>query len=102
MGYDLRSMNASTGPSTDPVLTGLREQIAAADRDIVAAFARRLHVAAEIKSYKHSRGYDFVDPEREKQLLGEWRLANDGAVSDETLLELFATVLRLSKRETGR
>ena len=99
MGYDLRPMDAR---NRDPVLLALREEIAAADRDLLAAFTHRLQVALKIRGHKTACGYDFVDPEREQQLLEEWRQANDGTISDETLLELFDTVLRLSKREAGR
>jgi len=99
MGYDLRPMNAR---GDDPVLLALREEIAAADRDLLAAFTRRLQVAAKIRAHKADRGYEFIDPERERKLLEEWRRANNGAVSDETLLELFESVLGLSKREAGR
>jgi chorismate mutase len=99
MGYDLRPMNAR---NLDSVLLVLREEIEAADRDLLAAFTRRLQVAVKIRGHKTECGYDFVDPDRELQLLEEWRQANDGAISDEALLELFETVLRLSKREAGR
>lgn len=98
MGYHLRPMS---GHTDDPVLISLREEIAAADRDIVAAFARRLQVAAKVRSYKQDQSYPLVDPERERQLLAEWREANDGTISDEALLELYETVLALSKRETS-
>jgi chorismate mutase len=99
MGYDLRPMNAR---NRDPVLLALREEIAATDRDLLAAFTRRLKVAVKIRGHKAERGYDFVDPERELLLLEEWRQANGGAISDEALLELFETVLRLSKHEAAR
>jgi chorismate mutase len=56
----------------------------------------------KIRGHKTDRGYDLIDPEREQELLEEWRRANDGAISDEALLELFEAVLRLSKREAGR
>jgi chorismate mutase len=99
MGYDLRPMGTR---DVDPVLLALRQEIAAADRDLLAAFIRRLQIAVEIRSHKADCGYDFIDAERERQLLEEWRRANDGTVSDETLLELFESVLSLSKREVGR
>ena len=99
MGYDLRPMSSN---NNDPALLALREEIAAADRDLLAAFTRRLQVAAKIRAHKAECGYDFVDLEREKQLLDEWRRANGGAVSDDVLLELFESVLNLSKREAGR
>jgi chorismate mutase len=98
MGYHLRPMNAQNG---DPLLLSMREEIAAADRDLLAAFSRRVRVAAEIRRHKHERGYDFIDPEREGELLAEWRETNAGTISGESLLELFETVLRLSKRESS-
>lgn len=99
MGYDLRPMSAN---DVDPLLLALREEITAADRDLLAAFIRRLQTAVKIRGHKTGRGYDLIDPEREQELLEEWRRANDGAISDEALLELFEAVLRLSKREAGR
>jgi chorismate mutase len=99
MGYHLRPMSDQ---AEDPILLSLREEIAAADRDLVAAFTRRLQSAARIRSHKQERGYALVDPERELLLLAMWREANDGTFSDEALLELFETVLTLSKRESAR
>jgi len=99
MGYDLRPMNA---PNGDPALSSLREEIEAADRDLLAAFCRRLQVAARIRDHKQECGYEHIDPEREQELLAEWRQASDGTPTDEALVELFETVLRLSKRETSR
>lgn len=99
MGYDLRPMSTR---GDDPVLLALREEITAADRDLLAAFIRRLQIAAKIRAHKAECGYEFVDLERERRLLEEWRQANDGAVSDEALLELFESVLSLSKREAQR
>jgi len=98
MGYHLRPMSDQ---AEDPVLLSLREEIAAADWDLVAAFVRRLQAAARIRSHKQKCGYAFVDPEREQLLLAKWREANDGTVSDEALLELYETVLTLSKREAS-
>jgi chorismate mutase len=86
----------------DPVLLALREEIAAADRDLLAAFIRRLQVAVEIRGHKTDRGYELIDPERERELLEDWRGANGEAISEKALLELFETVLRLSKSEAAR
>ncbi len=88
--------------AVDPVLLSLRDEIAAADRDLVAAFTRRLLAAAKIRDHKRECGYAFIDSERERQLLAEWREANDGAISEEALLELYEAVLALSKRESAR
>ena len=99
MGYHHRPMGDH---NADPVILSLREEIAAADRDLVAAFARRLRAAAGIRSHKEECGYALVDPQREQQLLAKWREANDGTITDEALLELFESVLALSKRESAR
>jgi len=99
MGYHLRPMEDQ---AADPVILSLREEIDAADRDVVAAFARRLRAAAGIRSHKQECGYPLIDPEREQQLLAKWREANDGTITDEALLELYETVLTLSKRESAR
>jgi chorismate mutase len=99
MGYHLRPMGDQ---AADPVILSLREEIAAADRDLVVAFTRRLRVAARIRSHKEECGYALVDPEREQQLLAKWREANDGTITDEALVELYETVLALSKRESAR
>jgi chorismate mutase len=86
----------------DQTLGRLREQIEAADRDLLAAFLRRLEVARAVRLHKQEQGYTFVDAGREQELLERWLAAADGALSDEAVEELFATVLALSKREAQR
>jgi chorismate mutase len=85
----------------DSLLQSLRAEIEAADRELLAAFVRRVHVASEIRGHKLKRGYEFFDPERERQLLGQWRQEINGTISEETVMELFETVLKLSKRESA-
>jgi chorismate mutase len=86
----------------DPTLTELRARIEAADRALVDAFVRRLEVAREVRRHKDERGYTFVDAGRERELLERWVAAAGGALPDETVEELFAAVLALSKREASR
>jgi chorismate mutase len=86
----------------DTTLAGLRERIEAADRDILAAFLRRLDVARQVRRHKEEHGYTFVDAGREEELLRRWIAAADGALPDEAVAELFAAVLALSKREAAR
>jgi chorismate mutase/prephenate dehydratase len=86
----------------DPTLARLREQIEAADRELLDAFLRRLAVARHVRHHKEEHGYTFVDAGREQELLERWLAAADGALSDEAVEELFATVLALSKREAQR
>jgi chorismate mutase len=86
----------------DPRLTELREQIEAADRALLDAFLRRLEIARAVRRHKDEHGYTFVDAGREQELAERWRAAAAGALPDETVQELFETVLALSKREASR
>jgi chorismate mutase len=86
----------------DQTLAGLRAQIEEADREILAAFLRRLAVARQVRRHKEEHGYVFVDAGREEELLEHWIAAADGTLPDETVRELFETVLALSKREAAR
>jgi chorismate mutase len=99
MGYDLRPMDGQNG---DPVIRELREEILAADLELLAAFSSRVQAARKIRLHKQEQGYELTDPERERELLERWHEAGGEAISDEALRELFQTVLELSKRESGR
>ena len=86
----------------DPQLAELRQEISATDRLLVETVNRRLDLVARIKRYKDSRGFSFVDPDRERALLAELAAGNPGPLSSEGLEELVAFVLDLSKREVAR
>ena len=86
----------------DPLIRQLREQISDADRKLVEALNARLDLVARLKSYKESRGLDFVDPEREEWMLQYLARANRGPLSSEGLREIFQEVLDLTKREVDR
>jgi len=88
--------------SDDPILRQLREQVSDNDRAIIAAVNKRLQLVARIKAYKESRGFDFVDPEREEWMLAYQQRANRGPLSSEGLQEIYADILDLTKREVGR
>lgn len=87
--------------STDPLVRQLREQISDNDRAIVDAINRRLKLVARLKEYKASRGFEFVDPDREDWMIRYLERANGGPLSDEGLRELFAQILALTKREVS-
>jgi 3-deoxy-7-phosphoheptulonate synthase / chorismate mutase len=88
--------------SDDPLIKQLRQQISDTDRSIVDAFNSRLRLVARLKSYKESRGIDFLDPEREEWMLQYLTNANRGPLSHDGLKELFEEVLDLTKREVRR
>jgi chorismate mutase len=83
----------------DPLIRQIREQISDTDRAIVEAINTRLKLVARLKSYKESRGLDFVDPEREEWMLQYLARANRGPLSSDGLREIFEALLDLTKRE---
>ena len=83
----------------DPVVDGLREQIAAADRDLVTVANRRLRLVAQLWEHKRAQGQPLTAPERERWLYEHLAASNEGPLSDRGLDELVAFVLDLTKRE---
>jgi 3-deoxy-7-phosphoheptulonate synthase/chorismate mutase len=86
----------------DPLVRRLREEISELDRAVLDAVNARLALVAELKRYKESRGIDFVDPEREAQMLAELAAANRGPLSADGVQELLTALLELTKRELER
>jgi len=84
---------------SDPVVDGLREQISAADRELVALVNRRLQLVAELWAHKRAHGLPLSAPERERWLYEHLAEANAGPLSDGGLAELVAFVLELTKQE---
>jgi chorismate mutase len=85
----------------DALIRQLREQISDNDRAIVEAINTRLKLVARLKSYKESRGLEFIDPEREEWMLQYLARANRGPLSSEGLRRIFEELLDLTKREVG-
>src|SRR5215204_2556097 len=90
------------GASKDPVVRQIREQISDNDRAIVEAVNKRLKLVARLKEYKASRGFDFVDPDREEWMIRYLSRANRGPLSDEGLREILEELLDLTKREVSK
>jgi chorismate mutase len=86
----------------DPLIKQIRQQISDTDRSIVDAINTRLRLVARLKTYKESRGIDFLDPEREEWMLQYLTRANRGPLSQEGLKEVFDEILDLTKREVQR
>jgi chorismate mutase len=84
---------------TDPTIEALRARISANDHALIERVNNRLRLVAEMKAYKESKGIDFLDAERERQMLEDLWGANDGPLSDEGLATFFATLLALTKDE---
>ena len=88
-------------PSQDPVIRQLREQVSDNDRALIEGINARLRLVAKLKSYKESRGIDFVDPAREEWMLRDMGRANRGPLSQDGLEEIYAAILDLTKREVS-
>lgn len=85
----------------DPVVRDAREQITAVDRAIFEAVNRRIELVRELRSYKETKGYDFVDPRREQRMVDEQLAESDGPLSEAGLRAFYAELLALTKRELG-
>jgi chorismate mutase len=88
-------------PNQDPVIRNMREQLSDNDRALVEAINKRLRLVAKLKGYKESRGFDFLDPEREDWMLRDISRANRGPLSQEGLEEIYKEILALTKREVS-
>lgn len=91
-----------TDQGADPFVLELREQISDVDRSIIEAINARLELVARLKSYKTSRGYEFVDLAREEWQLECQSRANRGPLSQEGLRAIYSQILDLTKQEVAR
>jgi chorismate mutase / prephenate dehydratase len=85
--------------SQDPAVVELREQISAADRELLALVNRRIRLVDELREHKERNGYPFVDAQREANVIEALERLNTGPLSAEGLGELFRLVIDLGKRE---
>ena len=76
-----------------------REQISAADRDLLAAVNRRLEIVRKLHDYKVSEGLPLRDPAREESLVRELQEANPGPLSADGVAGLFGFVHDLTRKE---
>lgn len=88
-------------PSQDPIIRQLREQVSDNDRALIEAINARMRLVAKLKSYKESRGIEFVDPDREEWMLRDMIRANRGPLSAEGLEQIYTAILDLTKREVS-
>jgi chorismate mutase len=76
-----------------------REQISAADRDLLAAINKRIELVRALHEHKRAEGIPLIDPAREQQLVVELQAGNPGPLSDQGVAELFRHVLELTRKE---
>ena len=84
---------------SDNVVSGLRDEITAIDRELVALVNRRIDTVARLKRHKDEHGIAFVDPDREARMVAERVAENGGPLSEDGLRAFYAALLALVKRE---
>lgn len=84
---------------SDDVVTNLRDEITAIDRELIALVNRRIDTVARLKRHKDEHGIAFVDPNREAQMISDRVQENGGPLSEEGLRAFYAELLALVKRE---
>jgi chorismate mutase len=88
-------------PSQDPIVRQLREKVSDNDRALIEGINARLRLVSQLKSYKDSRGYDFLDPQREESMLRDVSRSNRGPLSQEGLEHIYQAILDLTKQEVA-
>jgi len=84
---------------TDPVVAGLREEITALDRELVAIVNRRLTVVRRLHDHKLANSIPLRDLGRETEMLALLSDENSGPLSEAGLTDLYRHVLDLTRRE---
>jgi chorismate mutase / prephenate dehydratase len=84
---------------SDDLVSSLRAEISAIDRELIALVNRRIETVARLKRHKDEHGIAFVDPQRESQLVDDRLRENGGPLSDDGLRAFYAELLALTKRE---
>ncbi len=84
---------------SDDIVNGLRNEITAIDRELLALVNRRIDTVAHLKRHKDEHGIAFVDPDREARMIAERIAENAGPLSEEGLRAFYAELLALTKRE---
>ena len=84
---------------SDATVSEARAAIDRVDRELLAAFNRRLDLVRALHEHKLATGLDRHDPGREESMLASLEAANDGPLSAAGVSELFRYVLDLTRRE---
>jgi chorismate mutase len=85
----------------DPVVNRFREEISAADREILETVNRRIGLVRELHAYKLERGYPLGDPDREAALIEQLARLNTGPLSSEGLREIYAAIVSEWRRQSA-
>ncbi len=82
----------------DPKILKLRSRIDKLDRELVRLLGQRAQCSLEVGRKKRAAGQRLFSHARERQIAENVRRANRGPLPDRILVELFETLLRLTRR----
>ena len=85
--------------SDDPVVNRFREEISAADRELLGTINRRIGLVRDLHAYKVERGYPLGDPDREAALIEQLEQLNGGPLSSEGLREIYGAIVSEWRRQ---
>ncbi|MEA4853518.1 MAG: prephenate dehydratase domain-containing protein [Christensenella sp.] len=80
----------------------LREQIDGIDREMIAAFKKRLQIAEQIAEYKLEKGMPVLDRDREKDVLAARRKMADDPSLDHDIDRLYELLMSISRAHQSR
>ena len=83
----------------DPVVTELRDEITALDRELVGVINRRLEIVRRLHDHKVANNIPLRDLGRENAMLALLSSENHGPLSESGLVDLYGHVLDLTRRE---
>lgn len=89
------------GQSDDPVVKRFREEITAADRELLETINRRIGLVRELHAYKLERGYPLGDPDREAALIDQLERLNTGPLSSAGLREIYGAIVSEWRRQAA-
>ncbi len=78
-------------------LTALRARLDETDRELVAAFERRMRLSLDIADCKRAAGLPVLDTAREEQVLASRAAMLDDARWEEAVRQLYRTLMALSR-----
>ena len=87
--------------SVDPVIKHYRDQISDNDLKILEALNRRIKLVKSLKEYKEAQGLSFYDAAQEDWIITYLCRANRGPLSNESLREIYASILQAAKRDAA-
>ena len=75
-----------------------RKKIDEIDQKLLSLINHRLHIVSEIGKLKKGMGKKIYDPSREKEILKNLNLNNEGPLKERDLKKIFTTIIEVCRR----